>query len=65
MDRNFDDYTGFQPFRSWTNTYAQDCTIVVRVVRSNFSFGFFGRIEDTKQNISKLTDLYALLSDNS
>ena len=25
MDRNFDDYPGFQPFRSWANTYAQDC----------------------------------------
>ena len=26
MGRNFDDYPGFQPFRSWENTYAQDCT---------------------------------------
>ena len=25
MCRNFDDYPGFQPFRSWANTYAQDC----------------------------------------
>ena len=25
MGRNFDDYPGFQPFRSWANTYAQDC----------------------------------------
>ena len=25
MSRNFDDYPGFQPFRSWANTYAQDC----------------------------------------
>ena len=24
--RNFDDYPGFQPMRSWANTYAQDCT---------------------------------------
>ena len=23
---NFDDYPGFQPFRSWANTYAQDCS---------------------------------------
>ena len=27
MGRNFYDYPGFQPFRSWGNTYAQDCTI--------------------------------------
>ena len=26
MGRNFDDYPGFQLFRSWANTYAQDCT---------------------------------------
>ena len=26
IGRNFDDYPGFQPFRSWANTYAQDCT---------------------------------------
>ena len=26
MGRNFDDYPGFQPFRSWANTYAQDCS---------------------------------------
>ena len=26
MGRNFDDYPGFQPMRSWANTYAQDCT---------------------------------------
>ena len=25
MGQNFDDYPGFQPFRSWANTYAQDC----------------------------------------
>ena len=25
MGRNFDDYPGFQSFRSWANTYAQDC----------------------------------------
>ena len=25
MGRNFDDYPGVQPFRSWANTYAQDC----------------------------------------
>ena len=25
MGRNFDDYSGFQPMRSWANTYAQDC----------------------------------------
>ena len=25
MGRNFDDYPGFQPMRSWANTYAQDC----------------------------------------
>ena len=24
MGRNFDDYPGFQPFRSWGNTYAQE-----------------------------------------
>ena len=27
MGRNFVDYSGFQPFRSWANTYAQDCMI--------------------------------------
>ena len=26
MGRNFDYYSGFQPFRTWANTYAQDCT---------------------------------------
>ena len=26
MGRNFDDFPGFQPFRSWANTYAQDCS---------------------------------------
>ena len=25
MGQNFDDYPGFQPMRSWANTYAQDC----------------------------------------
>ena len=25
MGQNFDYYPGFQPMRSWTNTYAQDC----------------------------------------
>ena len=25
MGRNFDDYPGFQPMRSWINTYAKDC----------------------------------------
>ena len=25
MGRNFYDYPGFQPMRSWVNTYAQDC----------------------------------------
>ena len=29
MGRNFDDYPGFQPFRSWANTYAQDCMSLV------------------------------------
>ena len=28
MGRNFDDYPGFQPFRSWANTYAQDCKYI-------------------------------------
>ena len=27
MGQNFDDYPGFQPFRSWANTYAQDCIV--------------------------------------
>ena len=27
LGRNFDDYPGFQPFRSWANTYAQDCNL--------------------------------------
>ena len=31
MGRNFDDYPGFQPFRSWANTYAQDCKYVFSV----------------------------------
>jgi hypothetical protein len=26
MGRNFDDNPGFQPMRSWVNTYAQNCT---------------------------------------
>ena len=26
IGRNFDDYPGFHPFRSWANTYAQDCS---------------------------------------
>ena len=29
MGRNFDDNPGFQPFRSWANTYAQDCIKVI------------------------------------
>ena len=28
MGQNFDDYPGFQPFRSWANTYAQDCSFI-------------------------------------
>ena len=35
MGRNFDDYPGFQPFRSWANTYAQDCTF--------YLVSFFGK----------------------
>ena len=33
MGRNFDDYPGFQPMRSWANTYAQDyiCRYVIVV----------------------------------
>ena len=27
MGRNFDVYPGFQPMRSWANTYAQDCML--------------------------------------
>ena len=27
MGRNFDDYPGLQPMRSWANTYAQHCNI--------------------------------------
>ena len=25
MGRNFDDYPGFQPMKSWANTYGEDC----------------------------------------
>ena len=34
MGRNFDDYPypGFQPFRSWANTYAQDCSTGILTV---------------------------------
>ena len=32
MGRNFDDYPGFQPFRSWVNTYAQDCSSYVHIM---------------------------------
>ena len=35
MGRNFDDYPGFQPFRSWANTYAQDCTYILNTVHSH------------------------------
>ena len=28
MGWNFDDYPGFQPMRSWANTYAQDCNLL-------------------------------------
>ena len=32
MGRNFDNYPGFQPMRSWANTYAQDCNSTVRKI---------------------------------
>ena len=35
MSRNFDDYPGFQPFRSWANTYAQDCRTVQKFYGRN------------------------------
>ena len=38
MGRNFDDYTGFHPFRSWANTYAQDCKSVIQYMESIASF---------------------------
>ena len=38
MGRNFDDYPGFQPFRSWANTYAQDCTIIWWLFREILNF---------------------------
>ena len=34
MGRKFDDYSGFQPFRSWANTYAQDCTTTKELQRA-------------------------------
>ena len=30
MGRNFDDYPGLQPMRSWANTYAQHCNITFK-----------------------------------
>jgi hypothetical protein len=30
----FDDYPGFQPMRSWANTYAQDCKNI-KVLKGN------------------------------
>ena len=33
MSRNFDGYPGFQPFRSWANTYAQDCICATNTPR--------------------------------
>ena len=32
MGRNFDDYPRFQPFRSWANTYAQDCKSLTKIL---------------------------------
>ena len=29
--RNLDDNPGFQPMRSWANTYAQDCTVMYSI----------------------------------
>ena len=31
MGRNFDDYPVFQPFKSWANTYAQDCRYLAKI----------------------------------
>ena len=31
MGRNFDDYPGVQPKRSWANTYAQDCSKLIKL----------------------------------
>ena len=36
MGRNFDDYPGFQPFRSWENTYAQDCKYITNSIKLVF-----------------------------
>ena len=30
MGRNFDDYSGFQLMISWANTYAQDCSLLLK-----------------------------------
>ena len=40
MGQSFDDYSGFHPFRSWANTYAQDCTYLsyYRFHRAAFIF---------------------------
>ena len=41
MGQNFDDYPGFQPFRSWANTYAQDCNqVAVACLCPMFGFSF-------------------------
>ena len=45
MGRNFDDYPGFQPFRSWANTYAQDC-----MYQSKYSCQVLGR--DIKKKLA-------------
>ena len=37
IGRNFDDYPGFHPFRSWANTYAQDCTVYCLTFQTNLN----------------------------
>ena len=51
MGRNFDDYPGFQPFRSWANTYAQDCIKVNFQNVVAWSIGL--RANTTKNHILK------------
>ena len=43
MGRNFDDYPGFLPFRSWANTYAQDCRFMSFMIfwLCNFEMSFW------------------------
>ena len=53
--RNFDDYPGFQPMRSWANTYAQDCrlstTHLTLIYKLEIAIRIFSNLVSMLQNV--------------